>query len=86
MVVITPLSSGNNNNNVNSANTLMFLPMVGKRSTLGSHHWDSIAEICSRHSSGQLTAALQQNGALTVNKKLFCNNNQLLLGSIPAMV
>ena len=39
------INIGNNNNNANSANTLTFLPMVGKRSAPSN---SSVSEICTR--------------------------------------
>ena len=53
------INIGNNNNNANSGNTIMFIPMMGKRSTLGDHPYSTtVSDICHRHSTGQSSLAL----------------------------
>ena len=48
------INIGNNNNNANSGNTIMFIPMMGRRSTLGEHPYSTtVRDICHRHHSGQ---------------------------------
>ena len=47
------INIGNNNNNANSGNTIMFIPMMGRRSTLGDHPYSTtITDICNRHFTG----------------------------------
>ena len=46
------MSIGNNNNNVNSANTLTLTPMIGRRSTLGMR--DILAKIAKDTNQGFL--------------------------------
>ena len=53
------INIGNNNNNANSGNTIMFIPMMGRRSSLGDHPYSTtIAEICYRHAAGHSSLSL----------------------------
>ena len=72
------INIGNNNNNANSGNTIMFIPMMGRRSTLGDHPYSTtVQEICQRHSSGQSGLSLVSLSSVHVFHHLSaCKHNQ----------
>merc|ERR1719264_2265547 len=74
-------NSNNNNNNDNSGNTIMFLPMIGKRSTLGEHPFSTtIEEICSRQAEGHSDLALVGISAIQIFTRLTHCSHKIGIG------